>query len=130
MSFHEIGRSPEGEQQPEITLQPGLRAYPVDVRKPITTSQEAIKWHEKDIPTEQQATARLNRLLSSIEEQGGQLRGIVPVQITPPFIEGYGTGSPETRSYFIIDTPKGESRDYRLPDVTRRPIPPHPPAGR
>jgi len=84
-----------------ITLQPGLHAYPIDLRE----QNEAVAFSDLRAPSVEDATTRLNELLQSIRNQGGKLIGIAPIEVSSRG-GGRSLPKPETVPFFIIDKPE------------------------
>ena len=96
----EFSEGPRSEQPatPEIALEPGLKAYPLpDIRE----QNPNVGWEEKLIPSKEEAQTKINALLANIEEQGGELKGIMPVETESPTNDGRGPIT-ETVNYLIV----------------------------
>lgn len=81
-------------QSPEIMIKEGLRSYPMPELgvKP----DHAL---EVSPPSPEDAQQRIDDILCSIESQGGQLVGVIPVGCTVPTRRGY---TQEQRNFLII----------------------------
>ncbi len=91
----------EPQMDNEITLQEGLKSYPL----PELGNQNPRVTAWKDIipPTPEEAQNRINQLLASIEKQGGELIGIINVGVSiPPEPNGMRKGSTLTPQTFLI----------------------------
>ena len=91
----------EPQMDNEITLQEGLKSYLL----PELGNQNprATAWKEIIPPTPEEAQKKINQILASIENQGGELKGIINLGVSnPPEPSGMRKGTVITSQTFLI----------------------------
>lgn len=104
MSVEKKGGRPEKEQKPHIfPIETGLNAYPVEPR--IET--EGIYGPELRPPTVEVAQENLNKILKSIQEQGGKLIGVTEFEVARPSpTDGHKLPQTEQQHFLIVEKKK------------------------
>lgn len=85
-------------EPPEIIIKPGVNAYPLPY---LGNPYKHEEQNNLPLPTIAELDSRVNNVLAEINRQGGQIIGIIPVELAGEYEEGH-QHKILVRTYIII----------------------------